>query len=124
MRRLTFALVLMLVAVPVAVADDDDEEFDASRSYDRPISVVWDEAVKAVRDANFVVLDSKRSEYWFTMRTKSKLSAKRGMPMKVELEGDLNETTVTISLLDEDDDEEDLEKPGTKYLEALDKRLD
>jgi hypothetical protein len=53
-----------------------------------------------------------------------KASAKRGMPIRVELEGRGQTTVVRLSLVDSDDEAEDLVKPATRFFEALGKRLE
>lgn len=92
-----------------------------SRSYSRSIEPVWDEAVKAVRDANLELVDSSRAEHWFTMQTKKKtLSKSVGFEVRLTNAGD--QTTVTVREID---------SPGTKksakaiaaFLDSLDRRL-
>ncbi len=115
-QALIATLVLIGVAAGMAIAE--------SKAYNQPIETVWEHAVKATRDVDFVVVDSKHESYELVMRTKSKISAKHGMQMQVTLEAaGQGATTVTVKAVDEDD-AEDLEKPIRKYLAALDARLD
>lgn len=107
--------ILVLVAGLAGAAD--------TRTYDRPIESTWDEAVKAARDAEMVVLDSHRSEHRFTMRTKSWHSHKKGREMEVELNGDEITATVTVRATDPDE-ESKLAKAIARYLTALDARMD
>ncbi len=115
-QAMVATLVLIGVAAGLVWAD--------SRAYNRPIETVWEHALKATRDVDFVVVDSKHESYELVMRTKSKLSAKRGMEMQLTLEAaGQGATTVNVVAVDPDD-AEDLEKPIRKYLAALDARLD
>lgn len=118
MRRGSFLVVtavLVLAAAAVGAAD--------SRTYQRPIESTWDEAVKAVRDADLVLLDSDRSEHRFTMRTKSWASHKKGRVIEVELNGDELTTTVAVQAADSAEAVK-LEKAIGLYLAALDDRMD
>jgi len=117
MRRsaLVIATVLFALIAQTALAAD-------TRSYDRPLESTWDEAVKAVRDAEMVMLDSDRSEHWFTMRTKSWYSHKKGRVMEVELTGDHLQATVTVRAADPAE-EEKLVKAIARYMAALDERM-
>lgn len=118
MRYRTFFVVATLLALTAAVAGAAD-----TRTYDRPLETTWDEAVKAVRDADFVLLDSKRSEHHFTMRTKSWHSAKKGRVIDVELSGDHTTATVTARAADPDEAVK-LAKAIARYMAALDARMD
>lgn len=93
-----------------------------SRAYERPIETVWEHALKASRDVDFVLLDSNHSEYWFTMRTKSKLSSKRGMVMAVTLSGDHTHATIEVSAVDPAKAQK-LAKHIRNFMIAVDKRL-
>jgi len=73
MKRPAFLAVTILVVLAAAVAGAAD-----TRTYDHPLESTWDEAVKAVRDADMVLLDSSRSDHTFTMRTKSWHSTNHG----------------------------------------------
>jgi hypothetical protein len=106
--------VLVFVAGVAAAAD--------TRTYDRPIESTWDEAVKAVTDADMVVLDSHRSEHTFTMRTKSWHSHKKGREMEVAITGDLQTATVTVRAANPDE-ESKLAKAIARYMAALDERM-
>ncbi len=105
---------VIALAAPAPAAD--------SRSYDKPIEVVWDEAVKAIRDADMVLTDSKRPEHWFTMKTEGK-TLSRTLHFKVDLAQSGSRTEVSVRA-----DEEDASKRSaevvTRYLEALDRRMD
>lgn len=90
-----------------------------ARSYDRPIEVTWDEAVKAVRDAELYVSDSNRSEHWFVMRTKRK----GGYEMRVTLFGTEQQATVQVDAVDPRDDDRTV-KHIRRFLDALDRRMD
>jgi hypothetical protein len=103
----------MMVSVVAAAGD--------SRMYQRSIEPVWDEAVKAARDAELEVTDSSRAEHWFTMRTKAKtLSRSHHFEVRLVQNGDL--TTVTV---------EATSHPGSKksrnniakFFEALHERM-
>jgi len=118
MRYRTFTAVAIVLALTAVVAGAAD-----SRSYDRPIESTWDEAVKAVRDIDFVLLDSDRSEHHFTMRTKSWHSHKKGREIAVELSGDHTQTTVTVRAA-KSDEAVKLAKAIARYMEALDERMD
>ena len=107
------ALAVLGIAV-VSIAAD-------SRTYSRSIEPVWDEAVKATRDADLELLESSRAEHWFTMRTPPKTLSK-SVSFEVRLTRNGESTTVTVREID---------APGTKkslkaiaaYLDALDKRM-
>jgi hypothetical protein len=90
-----------------------------ARTYDKPIEVTWDEAVKAARDAELYVTDSNRSEHWFVMRTKRK----GGHEIKVSLYGTLQEATVQVDAVDPEEDKQTA-KHVTRFLDALDRRMD
>jgi len=106
--------VLVLIA-GLAVAAD-------TRTYDRTTESTWDEAVKAVSDADMVLLDSHRSEHTFTMRTKSWHSHKKGREMEVAITGDLQHATVTVRAANADE-EAKLAKAIARYMAALDERM-
>ncbi len=91
-----------------------------SRAYDAPIERVWDEAVKAARDAGLVLTDSDRSDHGFTMQTPKK-TLSRTVDFEVELNQTGEQTTVAVRL-----DREGSKKSAktiAKYMAALDKRL-
>ncbi|MEE4270540.1 MAG: hypothetical protein V2I67_02625 [Thermoanaerobaculales bacterium] len=117
MNRPAFLVVTILVLLTAGVAAAAD-----TRTYDRPIESTWEEAVKAVRDAEMVMLDSSRAEHTFTMRTTSWYSHKKGRVMEVELDGDLSSTTITVRAADPEQ-EEKLVKAIARYLAALDERM-
>lgn len=113
---LVAGITLVVLAAGIAGATD-------TRTYDRTLETTWDAAVKAVRDVDFVILDSDRSEHHFTMRTKSWHSHKKGRSMEVELSGDQSSATVTVRATDPDDVKK-VAKAIARYLEALDERMD
>ena len=114
-RALLLVVVVVAVLSPSAWAED-------SRTYDRDLETVWEHAVKAVRDVDFVLVESDRAEHRFTMRTKSKLSAKRGIELEVGLVGRDQLTVVRVEVLDERKAAR-AAKHVRAYLEALDRRL-
>jgi hypothetical protein len=118
MRRRSFVVITALLVFAAAVAGAAD-----TRTYQRPLAGTWDEAVKAVRDADLVLLDSDRSEGRFTMRTKAWHSSKKGRTIEVELSGDEHTTTVTARAADPDE-EVKLAKAIALYMAALDDRMD
>lgn len=118
MRHTKFVIVATLLVLAAGVAGAAD-----TRTYDRPLESTWDEAVKAVRDVEFVLTDSSRSEHRFTMRTKAWHSHKKGRTMDVELSGDHLSATVTVRAADPDEAVK-LAKAIAKYMAALDKRMD
>jgi hypothetical protein len=121
-RLMVIAAVLALLGLGLGVL----HAYEQSRTYNRSIELVWDEAVKAVRDADLVLVDSKRSEHWLSMRSKSKLSAKRGLHIFLKLtrasEGNTVMTVVTVRPEDPSKAEKTA-KHITRYLIALDKRM-
>ena len=94
-----------------------------SRTYDKTLESTWDAAVKAVRDVNFVVVDSDRAAYEFTMRNKSKLSHKKGINMQVTLNADGQTVTVVAVEVVDPSKAAKAAKHMTSYLDALDGRL-
>ncbi len=94
----------------------------AERSYARPLETVWDEAVKAVRDAELVVVSSDRDNHLLLLRNKAWYSSKKGLQIRVTLSGSDGAVVVRAEAVDPDT-EERLAKAITKYLEALDARL-
>lgn len=118
MKIKTFIGVTILLALIAATAGAAD-----TRTYDRPLESTWDEAVKAVRDVDFVLLDSDRSEHTFSMRTKSWRSHKKGREIEVELSGDHTQATVTVRAADPDEAVK-LAKAIARYMVALDERMD
>jgi len=114
MTRRTLCVTLMLVIGLGALGLASQ-----GRSYSKPLGSVWDEAVKAVRDANYYVSDSNRDEGWFVFHTRRK----GGHEIKVQLQGNATQTSVKVGALDPSEDE-DCEDHVADYLVALDKRLD
>jgi hypothetical protein len=97
--------------------------FEQTRTYSRSIEAVWDEVVKATRDVDFVLVDSDRSKHELSMRTKSKMSAKRGLYMNLKLDETIDGTRVKVW----PEDPAKVKKTAkhiTKYLQALDKRIE
>jgi hypothetical protein len=112
MRRMlivTAAVLLGLAALALA---------GQSRTYVKPVESTWDEAVKAVRDVGYFVSDSNRDEHWLVFHTRRN----GGHVVKVSLTGSAQATTVQVGAVDPDDDE-DATSYVTKYLAALDKRM-
>jgi len=108
-------LVVMCVAAAAVLSAAD------VRSYDKSIELVWDEAVKAARDAELEVTDSDRSEHWFTMEAPKKTLSK-AVSFEVRLTPSGNGTQVAVHSTD---------KPGSKksekniaaFFDALDARM-
>jgi len=94
----------------------------AERSYARPMETVWDAAVKAARDAELVVVNSDRDSYLLLLRTKAWYSSKKGLQIRVTLSGSDGAVIVRAEAVDPETAER-LAKSITKYLEALDARL-
>lgn len=118
MRRPAIVVAITLVALAVGIAAATE-----TRTYDQTLESTWDEAVKAARDIEYVILDSDRSEHRFTMRTKAWYSHKKGRSMEVEVSGDLSSATVTVRAADPEDAAK-VAKAIARYLEALDDRMD
>ena len=95
---------------------------DGSRTYSKSIEQVWDEAVKAVRDADLVLTDSDRSEHWFEMETPEK-TLKRTVRFEVQLAGSGTTTQVTVRATHRAGTTRS-DKVMARYLEALDERMD
>jgi hypothetical protein len=117
MRKLMLGMLclgLCLMAVhPVEAAE--------TRSYGKSLELVWDEAVKAVRDAELVVVDSDRSEHWLTMATPKKTMSK-SIRFEVELTRGEGETLVTVRSLDQPGSKKSL-KAIAAYFEAMERRM-
>ena len=106
-------VVLMAGALVVSAAD--------SRTYSKSIELVWDDAVKAVRDADLVLTDSDRTEHWFRMETPKK-SLKRTVSFEVTLVSTGGGTQVTVRSLDDEGSKKSA-KVIAEYLGALDERI-
>lgn len=104
---------LMAGALIVSAAD--------SRTYSRSIELVWDDAVKATRDADLVMTDSDRTEHWFRMETPKK-SLKRTVSFEVTLVQTGDQTRVTVRAI-EDEGSKKSAKVIATYLDALDERM-
>lgn len=115
MQKWRIACVVVLVAVTAFVWAAD------RRSYDKSIETVWDEAVKASRDAELVLVDSDRNEHWFILETPKKSLSKK-ISFEVSLEQAGNVTNVVV---------EDIEGAGSNksrkkiaaFFDALEKRM-
>ncbi len=118
MRRTAFLVGIAQLALVAGIASATD-----TRTYDRPLESTWDEAVKAVRDVEYVLVDSDRSEHRFTMRTKAWHSHKKGRAMEVELSGDHMSATVTVRAADPNDAVK-VAKAIARYMAVLDERMD
>jgi hypothetical protein len=118
MKRLTVPLLLAGFALIASVA-----VAAMAQTYDRPLELTWDEAVKASRDVGYILEDSNRSEHEFRMRAPSRLNRKKGLRMDVRLSFDGAATTVHIQATNPARDEE-AAKYMRKYFLALDDRLD
>lgn len=105
---------LLAVAVLSPAAD--------SRVYDAPIERVWDEAVKATRDADLVLTDSDRSEHWFTMKTPPKTLAKT-VDFEVTLEQTGEQTRVEVRSTNAEGTKKSAKRIAA-YLAAVDERMD
>lgn len=109
-----FVTVAVLAAAPIASAAE-------TRSYDRSLELVWDDAVKAARDAELVLTDSDRADHWFTMETPPKtFSSSVGFEVTLERVGD--ETEVTVRALDRPDSKKS-QRAMAAFFEALERRL-
>jgi len=105
--------VLIAVAVLAPAAD--------TRVYDAPIERVWDEAVKATRDAGLEVTDSDRSDHVFTMQ-KPKKTLSKTVDFEVTLHQTGEQTRVDVRSTDDEGSKKSA-KTIAAYLAALDKRL-
>jgi hypothetical protein len=92
-----------------------------SHQYDAPIERVWDEAVKATRDAGLVLTDSDRSENWFTMQTPKK-TLTRTVLFEVELNQTGDQTTVSVRSIDHEGSKKSA-RVIANYFAALDERM-
>ena len=108
-------IVIAIAVAAVAVAGD-------SRSYERSIEAVWDEAVKACRDADLVLVDSDRGEHRFRMKTPKKTLSK-SVSFEVRLTEGGDGTTVTVKELDHPGSKKSL-RAIASFFDALDTRLD
>jgi hypothetical protein len=105
---------LMVAAAVVAWAAD-------SRTYGKSVELVWDEAVKAARDAELVVTDSNRAEHWFTMETPKK-TLQRTVGFEVTLETAGTGARVTVRATDEPGSKKS-EKAIAAFFDALEARM-
>jgi hypothetical protein len=108
-------LLIAMVAVNALVWAGD------SRTYQKSIELTWDEAVKAIRDADLTLTDSNRSEHWFTMVTPKKSLAKT-VNFEVRLTETGGGTQVVIEALDNAGSKR-ASNGIIRYLDALDKRM-
>lgn len=112
--RVAWLCAVMIAAASMVPAADN-------RTYDAPIERVWDEAVKATRDANLELTDSDRSEHWFTMQTPKKTLA-RTVYFEVRLSQSGERTTVSVRALADEGSNKSL-KVISRYFAALNERL-
>jgi hypothetical protein len=110
-----FVTAILLAGGMVVSASD-------SRTYTKGIETVWDEAVKATRDADLEVSDSNRSEHWFRMETPKK-TLKRTVHFEVKLTQSGNNTVVTVRSVDDEGSKKSI-KTINKYFDALGSRMD
>lgn len=103
----------VLVAFAASAAD--------SRAYQRSIEPVWDEAVKAARDAELEVTDSSRAEHWFTMKTGA-TTLSRSHHFEVRLVQDGETTTVTVQATSHQGSRKS-RRSIDRFLAALDDRM-
>jgi hypothetical protein len=113
-RSIAGFVVLALLVVVTAVAA-------TSRTYDRSIELVWDEAVKASRDAELVVTESDREEHRFRMKTPKKALSK-SVSFEVRLAESGSGTAVTVTELDDPGSTKSA-KAIAAFFEALDARM-
>lgn len=113
-NHVLWCIVLLLAGALVVSAAD-------SRTYAKSIELVWDEAVKAVRDADLVLTDSDRSEHWFRMETPKK-ALKRTVGFEVRLVQTGGGTQVAVRSLDDEGSKKSA-KVIAEYLGALDERI-
>jgi hypothetical protein len=113
-RRFAILACLLVLAAGVSFAAD-------SRTYQRTIEPVWDEAVKAARDAELIVTDSSRAKHWFTMKTKP-TTFSRSIHFEVELRQSGEVTTVTVSESDHQGSKKS-RKVISRYFAALHDRM-
>ena len=115
MQKWRIACVMVLVAATALVWAAD------RRSYDKSIETVWDEAVKATRDAELELTDSDRGKHWFVVETPKK-SLSKTISFEVSLEQAGSVTNVVVK---------DLEGAGSRksqkavaaFFDALEKRM-
>lgn len=112
--RVIFLCTAMIAAAAISAAGD-------TNAYDAPVERVWDEAVKATRDADLELTDSDRSEHWFTMQTPKK-TLSRTVVFEVELNQTGDTTKVSVRAVPDDGSKKSV-KVIARYLAALDKRL-
>jgi hypothetical protein len=115
-KACTLAGILGVVLLVAAVAGAD-----GSRFYPKSVELVWDEAIKAVRDADLVLTDSNRSEHWFEMKTPEK-TVKRTVRFEVRLVSSGTGTQVTVRGTDRAGTNRS-DKMIDRYLNALDERM-
>ncbi len=109
-----FVTAILLAGAMVVSASD-------SRTYTKGIETVWDEAVKATRDADLEVSDSNRSEHWFRMETPKK-TLKRTVHFEVKLTQSGDHTVVAVRSVDDDGSRRSI-KVIAKYFDALGTRM-
>lgn len=116
MKTWRIACLISVVIAAAAVLPAAD-----SRTFDAPIETVWDEAVKATRDADLVLTDSDRDEHTFTMQTPKKTLA-RTVDFEVTLSQTGEMTQVRVRAIAEEGSNKST-KVIAKFFAALDRRL-
>lgn len=116
MKKTTIFLVTAILVAGALVVSAAD-----SRTYLKGIETVWDEAVKATRDAELVLTDSSRSEHWFHMETPPK-ALKSTVHFEVKLTQSGDNTVVTVRSTDADGSKKSI-KTINKYFDALGSRM-
>ncbi len=111
--RILSVVAVILVALVVSASD--------RRSFDKSIETVWDEAVKATRDAELELIDSDRSEHWFIVETPKKSLAKT-VSFEVRLEQAGDHTNVLTRDL-EGAGSKKMQKTQAAFFDALEKRM-
>ena len=109
-----FVTAILLAGAMVVSASD-------SRTYTKGIETVWDEAVKASRDAELVVTESDREEHRFRMKTPKKAMSK-SVSFEVRLAESGSGTAVTVTELDDPGSTKSA-KAVAAFFEALDARM-
>ena len=112
-RRILCVFLVVVVAVVVSAAD--------RRTYDKSIETVWDEAVKATRDAELDLIDSDRSKHWFIAETPKKgLSGKASFEVRLERSGD-HTNVITRDVAGAGSKK--IQKAQAAFFDALEKRM-
>ncbi len=112
-RQIVCVVALVAFALVASAAD--------RRSYGKSIETVWDEAVKATRDAELELTDSDRGEHWFIVETPKKSLAKT-VVFEVRLEQSGEQTNVVTRDL-EGAGSKKMQKTQAAFFDALEKRM-